>query len=505
LQNAITEALSNNVDISIERRNLHIAEFEIKAAEGVYEPVFSATPTFSSLTQPNIGRFSGVSSAESATSTNTLSLDGGLEKKLRFGGGDFQTSFTNQRTTSNSAIVSPLYQPDLSFSFTQPLWRNRSIDSNRLQIYVARKTFSLTDSQFRQQVISTVYQVQQAYWNLAFALRNVSVQQDGVDLAQKQVDDNQKQLKIGMLAPLDVVSAQTTLETRKQALAQGQIAALQAQNTLKNLVAGGTDAVVWGRDINPIDFFEEQPLSISLDDALTQAYTNRPEAEQFKIQKDINKLDVDFFRNQTRPEIDVVGSYGISGAGGTPVSSPTCPTGTSLSGTLCQPGGITPTSVPANINNNFVGGYGTALGNMFSNKYHDVSVGLTISLPLHNKTAKANLGKALETESQTELQERKQLQSIEVDVRNAYQSIALAQKNLDAARLARQYAETQLDGEQKKFAAGLSTTFLVLTRQNDLIQARGDEINALSAYNKAVSALQLATGATLVTNNVEIR
>jgi outer membrane protein len=506
LQDAIKKALENNVDIAIERKNVRIAELNIRSAEGVYEPIFTASPNFNSATQPNIGRFSGLSATENSTTSRSFNFNAGVQKQLQFGGGNFQASFDNSRTTSNSAIISPLYSPQLAFSFTQPLWRNRAIDSNRLQILVAKKTLTLTDAQFRQQVIAIIAQVEQSYWTLAFALRNVSVQSDGVNLAQKQVDDNQKQVNIGMLAPLEVVTAKTTLETRRQALIQAQNAVVQAQNSFKTLVAEGTQDAIWDKDVFPTDFYEEQPLNLNLKDALTDAYTNRPEVAQFKTQKEINQLNIDYFRNQTKPQIDLVSSYSVTGAGGTPASTLTCPGGTTLnSSSLCVPGNIQPTLTPENVNSKFVGGYGTALGNLATDKYKTVTVGVNISLPFHNKTAQANLGKSLETQSQTDLQERKQLQTIEVDVRNAYQAVLLDQKNLDAARLARQYAEIQLDGEQKKFATGLSTTFLVLTRQNDLIQARGAEISALAAYNNAVSALQQATGTTISANNVEIK
>ena len=506
LRDAITAAMENNVDIAIQRKSLRTAEFNILSAEGIYDPVFTASPSFSAAKQPNIGRFSGLSASQNSTNSTNLNLNAGLQKQFQFGGGSFLSSFDNPRTTNNSAIVSPLYSPQLSFSYTQPLWRNRQIDNNRLKIQVAKNNLTLSDAQFRQQVINTISQVQQAYWNLAFAQRNVSVQSDGVDLAEKQVEQNQKQVDVGMLAPLDVVTVKVTLETRRQALTQAQNAASQAQNLLKNLVAGGTQSPVWEENISPSDFFEERPSSLSLNDALENGYANRPEVDEFKVQKKIDKLNIDYFRNQTKPQIDLVSSYSMTGAGGTPTSSLSCPAGTTLgSSFLCVPGNIQPTLTFSNVNPKFVGGYGTALGNLFTNKYNTVTIGLTISLPFHNKTAKANLGNALVADSLTDLQERKQLQSIEVDVRNAYQSALLAKTNLDAAHLGRQYAETQLDGEQKKFATGLSTTFLVLTRQNDLIQARGAEINALAAYNNAVSALQQATGTTLSSNNVEIK
>lgn len=506
LRDAISTALENNVDIAIERKNLRIGEFAILSAEGVYEPVFKAEPSFNSARQPNIGRFSGVSANENSTNTTSFDLNPGIEKRLRTGGGSFALSFDNPRTSSNSAIISPLYSPQLSVTYTQPLFRNRQIDSSRLQILVAKKTLTLTDAQFRQQVISIINQVQQAYWNLAFALRNVSVQSDGVALAQKQVDQNQKQVDTGMLAPLEVVAARTTLESRNQALIQARINAIQAQNALKTLVVDSTRSAIWDKEIIPSDFYDEQPSGQSLADALESGYSSRPEVDQFKTQEDIDRLNIKYLRNQTKPQIDLVSTYSVTGAAGTPTSSLACPAGSALgSAGLCTPGNVAPTLTPASVNPKFAGGYLAALQNLATNRFNTVSVGLSISLPFHNKTAQADLGSALVTESQTELQERKQLQTIEADVRNAFQTVGLARQNLDAARLERQFAEIQLDGEEKKFASGLSTTFLVLTQQNALIQARGAEISALAAYNNAVAALQQATGTTLSSNNVEIK
>ncbi len=128
LNDAIQTALENNVDIAIERKNVRIAEYSLTAAEGIYDSVFTASPNFVSNIQPNIGRFSGVSASSNSTNTTTFSSGLGLQKQIEYGGGSFSTNFANQRTTSNSGIVSPLFSPQLSFSFTQPLWRNRHID-----------------------------------------------------------------------------------------------------------------------------------------------------------------------------------------------------------------------------------------------------------------------------------------------------------------------------------------------------------------------------------------
>jgi HAE1 family hydrophobic/amphiphilic exporter-1 len=157
------------------------------------------------------------------------------------------------------------------------------------------------------------------------------------------------------------------------------------------------------------------------------------------------------------------------------------------------------------VTRQFIGGYGTSLSNLFRNEFRTWSVGVQFSLPLRNRTAKANLGRALESGRQIELQTRRELQSIEVEVRNAVQSVETAKLRIEAARATRQYAEQQLDGEEKKLQAGLGSTFLVLTRQNELTQAQGAELRAQADYNKAVAELQRVISTTLSSNNIEVK
>jgi HAE1 family hydrophobic/amphiphilic exporter-1 len=163
-----------------------------------------------------------------------------------------------------------------------------------------------------------------------------------------------------------------------------------------------------------------------------------------------------------------------------------------------------PTQVPA-VSDIFIGGYGTALSNLFKNDFRTWSVGVQFTFPLRNRTAKANLGKALEQERQIDLQNRRLLQNIEVQVRNAVQSVEIAKMRIDAARANRDYAQQQLDGEEKRFQAGLTSTFFVLQRQNELSQARFNEIRALTDYNISVAQLQRVISTTLSSNNIEVK
>lgn len=497
LRDAILAALEKNVDIDIERENVRLAQYDLFAAQGVYDPVSTSGLSYSSFTQANTRLFSGTNAA--TTEQKSLTYNFGLQQFVERTGGSYAVNFNNQRATNNFGTLSPQYNPQLIFSATQPLFRNFKIDAYRRQIKISKKRLDLSDAQFRQRAIEIISRVQQAYWDLAFAIKDEQIQRDAVKLAETQLNNNQRQVEVGTLAPIDVVSAATELETRRQQVFQAMNAVAQAENALKALTVGGPHDELWTARISPVENFEAQPVALPLADAMKLAVENRPELKQFALQKEINKIDIDFFRNQAKPQLDLVGNYSMIGVGGLRNSSNPL----ALSTPTCVPGQPAPPSgcLPGNI----LGGYGTSLANLFRNDFHSWSVGVNISLPWRNRTAKANLNRAREAEKQIDLQTRRQIQNIEVEVRNAVQAVETAKLRIDAARAAREYAEQQLQGEEKRFQAGLSTTFLVLTRQTQLSQARGTELRALTDYNKAVAELQRVISTTLTSNNIEIK
>jgi len=487
LKDAILAALEKNPDIEIARQNVRLSQFDILAAQGVYDPLTTSTLNYNSQKTPNVSRFSG--SSQNFLQNDAFGYNLGYSKLVERTGGSYQISFNNSRVTSNAASLATSYNPALTATLTQPLMRNFSDDSNRHLVQIAKKKLDLSDAQFRQQVIQIITNVQEAYWNLAFAIRSEEIQRDALKLAEKQLENNREQAKVGTLADLDVINAAAQVESVRQQVFQAMQTVAQAADALKSLTVEGPADDLWSANIVPVESFELKPLMLPLPDALKLALANRPEVGQFGLQKEINELDVKFFRNQTKPQVDLISSYGLAGVGGSVASFP------DQNGVL----------QPANVASGFIGGYGTALGNLFDNSFPTWRVGLNISLPLRNRTAQANLGSALETGRQIDTQLRKQLQTIETDVRTAYHAVEAAKLRYGAARAAREYAEQQLSGEQEKFAVGLSTTFLVLTRQNDLSQARGAEVQAQTDYNKAIAALQSAISTTLTDNSIEIR
>jgi outer membrane protein len=487
LKDAILAALEKNPDIEIARHNVRLSQFDVLAAQGVYDAITYSTLNYNSQKTPNVSRFSG--SSQNFLQNDALGYNIGYSKQVERTGGNYQINFNNSRVTSNTASLATSYNPALTATLTQPLMKNFNVDANRHLIQIAKKKLDLSDAQFRQQVIQIITNVQEAYWNLAFAIRSEEIQRDALKLAEKQLENNQEQLKVGTLARLDVINAAAQVENVRQQVFQAMQTVALAADALKTLTVEGPADDLWSANIVPVESFELKPLMLPLPDALKLALANRPEVRQFALQKEMNEIDVNFFRNQTKPQVDLTASYGLVGVGGAVASFP------DQNGVL----------QPANVAPAFIGGYGAALGNLFNNSFPTWRVGLNISLPLRNRTAQANLGSALENGRQVDTQLRKQLQTIESDVRAAYHAVEAAKLRYGAARAAREYAEQQLTGEQEKFSAGLSTTFLVLTRQNDLSQARGAEIQALTDYNKAIAALQSAISTTLTENSIEIQ
>jgi outer membrane protein len=531
LRDAILAALDNNIDIELERENVRMTQYDLIAQQGFYDPITSSRILYNRSSSPNSFRFSGTES--DTVSNQSLTYNFGATKNIERGGGFLSANFNNQRSVSNTNNLSTQYQPAMSFQYTQPLFKDFGIDQARFQIKVFKRTLDLNDAQFRQKVIDIITQVKQAYWGLSLAIQNEKVQRGSVDLAVTFLDNTKRQVEVGTLAPIAVIEAATSLEQRRQQVFQAMNSVGQAENTLKNLTASGPKDELWSSAIEPIERFEVKQVSVPVEDAIKVAHENRPEIMQQNLTKDINKIGIDFYRNQAKPQIDLIAGYSTAGLGGTPAVTtgvaPNCQSPDFVipgdpNSRVCNEivvgrdaaGNFVPTvnTVPFNpavpftntqpTADQFIGGYGTALGNMFKNKYRTWSVGVQFSLPLRNRTAKANLGKSLERERQIDLQTRQLMQTIEVEVRNAVQEVETAKMRIDAAEAATRYARQQLEGEEKKFAAGLQSTYFVLQRQNELQLAQVAELQAKADYNRAIANLDRVMSTTLSNNSIQI-
>jgi HAE1 family hydrophobic/amphiphilic exporter-1 len=481
LEQAIEMALRNNNDIDVSRNDVRIAEFNFKAAKGVYDPLFNSQSFYESRTTPTASTIGGTTT-DSITQRQFYG-DLGLSGFVPKFGGSYDVIFSSARsnTTSRNATLNPQFPTNFTTTFTQPLLRNRSIDANRRNIQIAAKNVSLSDSQLQQRAMDIISAVEQAYWDLTFALRNLEVQIDTLKQAREQLESNQRLVAKGVLAPIEVVAAQAQISTFEQTVYLAQEAVTRGENTLKTMLLADRTSPEWLRPLTPVTSVDQTVPQIGLEVAASEAMKNRPELEQLQTSSEINKIDERFYRNQTRPQIDIVSSFTSAGLAG--ARNPTSP-------------GTPPESL--------VGGYLDSLGRIVSLDFPTYRAGLQISFPLRNRTAKANLGRTLVEGNRIENQRAQTEENIEAEVRNALQALRSAESRSRAATDARVAAEELYESEQRQFRGGTSTFYLVLQRQTELAAARGRELQARTDLNKAISAFNRAIGTTLTANHVTV-
>ncbi|HXG94853.1 MAG TPA: TolC family protein [Blastocatellia bacterium] len=521
LQDAVALALQNNLDIEAFRQGVQIAQANLFALRGIYDIVSGSDVSYRSQTIPVASIFGG-GDANSAVTQRILTYNFTTDQQIERTGGLWQVDFNNNRinTSSTAATLTTQYSPTLTFTFTQPLMRNFSIDQNRRNIQIAKRTLDLSDSQFRQRVIEIINQVQRAYWDLVFAIRNEQIARESVRLTEVQLENNRKMVEAGTLAPIELRSTEAALESRKGDVIIALQGITTAENVLKGLLIKDPNDKMWTAEIVPTDEPQFGQQTFSLEEATRLALKNRPELDQMRLQIEQKNVDIKFFKNQTKPQLDFIGFYTNTGLAGTP-STLIRGTGgfdavtqgliTNLNLALTRldldtfnPTPPVPTAVGASVPERFRGGYFQALKNLFGQDFRTYQVGVRISFPWRNRTAEGNLGRSLAELRQLDARQRQLVQTVQIDVRNALQSVEAAKQRFEAARAARIAAEAQYQGELEKFRAGLSTNFFVLQRQTDLAVAQGTEVRALTDYNKALADLQRVTGMTLVSNNVQV-
>lgn len=510
VEEAIRLALENNNDIRATETDVRIAEFNLRSAQGVFDPVFQSDNYFERTVMPTASTLEGGADGKLIQRgfTSNFQFRGAIP---RFGG-TLQSDFNNSRTSTNAQFnsLNPQYPTTFSLSLIQPLWRGVRTDENRRRIDVAKKNVTLSDTQFRQRTIEIIEQTEAAYWDLAFALKNLQVQRDAVAAAQEQLDSNRRQVDQGVLAPIDAVQAETQIANFKQNLFAAQEQITVAENNLKRLTLPDRNHPFWTQAVIPVSEANLIPPRMSLPDAIKSAYENRPEIKRQETNAQINQINTRFLRDQTKPRVDLIASYRAEGLAGSEVPNNEG-LGSLLSGDpvlrdrvneLSSRAGLPPLPVvpPSNFNqlpDNLIGGYGRSLSNLFSQNYPTFRVGVRVEIPFGNRTAKAELGRSLAEGTRIYYERKQAEQNIEVEVRNALQAVASSEARLTAAREARVAAEKQYESERRQFTTGTSTVFLVLERQTGLVNAQGREIEAQTLLNKNIANLRRVTGGAL--------
>ncbi len=458
-----------------------------------YDPSITGLLSKSHLTTPETSSF--INGTQTLVTNNTI---GNLGLNKGFSTGTLlNAGFNNNRQTGNAvrSDFNPYTTGGLSVGFTQRILQGFSRDVNRRYIRIARNEERIGDFIFRQQLIQTVADVIRLYWDLVSLDEDVKVKQQAVQASQRLYEDNKSQVEVGTLAPLELKRAQAEVARSRQDLTNSENLVLQQEVLIKNVLTrnGGSDPLLRAARIVPLDRIQiqAQEQTRPIQDLIGQALSQRPDVAQARIQIESAGVYLKGTKNALLPELDLVGSFQNSGLTGETNPIPQLPNAS----------GVVPARSPDPF---FLGGYGNILQQLFFRNFPNYSVGLQLTIPLHNRVAQADVVRDELLVRQTEVREHQLENQVRLEVENALIALQRARAAYDAAVETRQLQEEALAAEQERYTVGASTSFFVIQYQRDLAQARSTEVIAQGIYAKATAALDRAVGATLVNNNVSV-
>ena len=403
-----------------------------------------------------------------------MSTGVGLSQILPWGG-NYTANWNSARQTTTNILsnFSPQLFSNVQFNYTQPLLRNLSVDQIRQQVKISQKVRELSDIQLQSVVVQTMRNVKNAYWDLSYAINNLAAQQQSLELAQQSLKDNQKRVDIGTMAPIDIVQAEAEVASNEQNVIVAQAAIKSAEDRLRALILDPSTPDFWKLQLEPTDTAPFQVEAIDVDSAVRNALDKRADLASAKNSLSQSDVNIRYYRNQIMPDVNAVVNYGSIGYGGVQLE-PIDPFALSTGGALPSRAVVSQRS------------FGSVLGDVFQNQFPQWSLGVQIGYPLGASTSHANLARVkLQYE-----QAQKQLRSLELQVatqvREAGRQVQTNQQRVKSARASRALQEKKLEAEEKKFAAGMSTSFFVFQAQRDLAQSRTLEIQAISDYNKSL-------------------
>jgi len=478
IDDAVKLGLEQNLGIQIQRYEPQIQDTAIYQARSFWSPQVSATLSKQSQSQAVTNSLAG----GSTSITNGNFFTGANVTQTLPWGGSYTANWNNQRITSTNLFTtfSPQIASNVNFQYSQPLLRNFSIDAIRQQVAISKKGRELSDIQLDAVINTTVRNVKNAYWDLSATINNLKAQQESLALAQQSLSDNRKRVEIGTLAPIDIVQAQAEVASNEERVIVAEALIQRAQDNLRALILEPSTTDFWTTTFEPSDAAPFQEQAIDIDAAVRRALDVRADLRQAKNTLERSDIDIRYLRNQILPDINAQATYITRGVGGVQLSP------------------VSPDAVlTGNFNRTVLDnrGFGSVLGDVFQSAYPDWTVGVQIAYPLGSSTSHANLARARLEYQQAQTQLKNMQLQIATQVRDSGRNVQTNQKRVQSARASRELQEKKLEAEEKKQAAGMSTSFFVFQAQRDLAQARTAEIQAISDYNKSLvdfEAVQVA-------------
>jgi len=482
--------MANNTNIAIQRLNIITAQDAITRAFGVFDPKLTASwnstrskaPVSSLVDIGQIGN-AGVSTSsldtlrQPATFNWSQLLPSGTIYNVQFAATKFNTS-------SGSVTYNPSLNSNVNINFSQPLLRNRGRYVNRLPIIIARGNLRQTDFQLRDKILTSIQSAENAYWDVVLAHANLRVQEEALKLAQESLKRSQQELDLGAMSPLDIYNPQQQQATAEIAVSQAKFSLEQVENALRLQISADLNPQIRKLPLHLTETVEppENQAPVDSNVAIEKALHARPDLAAVRVALDVDDLQIQQAANQLRPDIELTGSYSSQGLGG--IYNYTNALGH-------------PATIP--------GGFTDSLSQLFGFGYPIYSFGLTLNLPIRNRSAAANYADQIVSKRSDAFTARMVEQQVRLDVLNAISQLEAAKNSVRLAKVAKDFSQKYLEAEQKKYELGTSQIFFVLQAQNALVNADSAVVQNSITYRRNILNLLRKTGELLEERGITLQ
>ncbi|HLJ47173.1 MAG TPA: TolC family protein [Bryobacteraceae bacterium] len=486
LKNYLDLVMQNNPDIGIQKVNVEFARDAILRAFSVFDPIATAGFTTTRQLTPSGSLLAGADTINALTQPFSLGYTQTIST-----GGQYNISFTDTKTSSNSAFTT--FNPQLSagfnMSFTQPLLRGRGMFITRLPVSIARSKLKATQYTLEDQVTQLLAVAENAYWDVVNNRENLRVQEEALKLADAALQRAQKELELGATSPLEIYQPEANRANAELSVVHARHSLEQTEDALRRQI---------GADIDPK--FREMPLvltetldmppttegAIDRKAAVEDALRLRPDLRSNTQNLDVDDLGIKQANNALLPSLSFTAQYGSSGLGGifynrTNLLDPTAP--------------VVP--IP--------GGLGDALSSVFGFTYPVYGIGLRLTLPIRDRNAASNLADALAQKKLDALRVRQNQENVRLQVLNVIDQVENSRESIRVAKIARDLAQKRVEADQKRYELGTTTLFFVLDSQNAFVLAESSLVTETINYRRNLLNFYLRTGRLLEERNIVIR
>ena len=483
LDDCIVGALKNNLGLAVEVYNPQLADISVTQAKEKFVPSLYLGYNKQETNQPS---FSWI---DAATQVEVQSSDyyGQLTQEIPTGGNFQLTLYSYQtETTANFQTINPRFGSQIRFDITQPLLKDFGFKVSQREIIIAKNNTAISEIQLKQTLLDTIYSVEEAYWNFVGSIEYYKVMQQSLKLAQDLLEKNTREAEVGMLAPIEILTARSEVARREADILQAESLIRSTEDQLKTILNLSSKADIDLTKIVPTDTPTFERRDVSLEEALSMGLQLRPDLQSIRTDLKNKDLDLGYAKNQLLPELNVQASFWSPGLSGTQL--------------LYEDGN----PLTGNVIGSVPGKSSDALQDALKFKYKNWTIGLTLSVPITSIVTRAQYAQARVSLEQAQVNLQNQEQQAFLEIRNAVRDVQTNYKQVQAYKLARELAQEKLEAEQKKLRVGMATNYEVLLHQRDLADAQSSELRAVIDYNLALAALDKALGMTLEKKNIKM-